>query len=51
MLATMDDERREIPGGGLFVRDGVIEQVGPTSALPDSADRVLDLENHIVIPG
>ncbi len=51
MLVTMDDERRELPGGGLFVRDGVIEQVGPTHMLPNSADLMLDLDNHIVIPG
>ena len=34
LLATMDDARREIAGGGLFVRDNVIEQVGPTAELP-----------------
>ena len=33
MLVTMDTERREIRGGGLFVRDGVIEQVGETAVL------------------
>ena len=27
LLITMDDERREIAGGGLFVRDNVIEAV------------------------
>jgi len=29
MLVTMDAGRREIAGGGLFARGGVIEQVGP----------------------
>jgi cytosine/adenosine deaminase-related metal-dependent hydrolase len=47
----MDDHRREIPGGGLFVRDGFIEQVGPTQELPQEADEVLDLNGHIVLPG
>lgn len=51
LLVTMDDHRREIPDGGLFIRDGFIEQVGPTSELPDTADEVLDLKNHIVLPG
>ena len=51
LLATMDDDRREIAGGGLFVRDGVIEQVGPTSELPSSADRVIDLTDHLALPG
>lgn len=50
-LATMDDHQREIPEGGLFIRDGFIEQVGPTSGLPPTADEVLDLKGHIVLPG
>ncbi len=51
ILVTMDDHRREIPGGGLFIRDGFIEQVGPTGELPRDADEVLDLSDHIVLPG
>jgi cytosine/adenosine deaminase-related metal-dependent hydrolase len=51
MLVTMNDRREEIPGGGLFARDGWIEQVGPSAALPASADRMLDLSGQIVIPG
>lgn len=51
VLITMDDDRREIAGGGLFVRDNVIEAVGPTADLPQSADTVLDLRDHVVLPG
>lgn len=51
ILVTMDDHRREIPDGGLFVRDGFIEQVGPTPDLPVSADEILDLSGHILLPG
>ncbi len=51
VLVTMDEERREISGGGLFARDGWIEQVGPTTELPDTADQVLDASGHVVIPG
>jgi cytosine/adenosine deaminase-related metal-dependent hydrolase len=47
----MDDDHREIPDGGLFARDGFIEQVGPTRDLPKSADEVLDLTDHLVLPG
>ncbi len=47
----MDNHRREIPGGGLFVRDGWIEQVGPSGTLPQTADTVLDLQGHILLPG
>jgi cytosine/adenosine deaminase-related metal-dependent hydrolase len=50
-LVTMDDQRREITGGGLFIRQGKIEQVGPTSELPSEADEILDLSDHIVLPG
>jgi 8-oxoguanine deaminase len=51
MLVTMDEGRREIARGGLFVRDGFIEKVGTTESLPDEADQVLDLRGHIVLPG
>ena len=51
-LVTMDDERREIRHGALFIRDNIIEQVGTTEELPDTADEILDLEDrHIVLPG
>ncbi|MCC6146193.1 MAG: 8-oxoguanine deaminase [Anaerolineaceae bacterium] len=50
-LATMDDHRREISGGGLFIRDGFIEQVGASANLPEEADVVLDMTDHVVLPG
>jgi 8-oxoguanine deaminase len=51
LLITMDDHQREIPRGGLFIRDGFIEQVGTSADLPQSADETLDLSGHIVLPG
>jgi 8-oxoguanine deaminase len=51
VLVTMDAERREIAGGGLFARDGMIEQVGASADLPATADEVLDLSGHVVLPG
>jgi len=51
VLVTMDDERREIPNGAVFVRDNVIEQVGPSDQLPAMADEVIDAANHVVMPG
>jgi len=53
-LVTMDAQRREITGGALFVRDGVIEYAGETAALPaadQTADEVLSLPKHLVMPG
>lgn len=49
VLATMDG--REIADGALFARDGWIEEVGTTAELPDTADEVMDLRGHVVLPG
>ena len=51
LLITMDPQRRQIENGGLFVRDFVIEQVGPSAELPASADRVIDARGMAVLPG
>ena len=51
IIATMDDHQTEFSDGGLFIRDGFIEQVGQVSNLPSSADEVLDLSGHVVLPG
>jgi 8-oxoguanine deaminase len=50
-IVTMDDHQREIPEGGLFIRRGLIQEVGPMPELPTTADEVLDLKGHIVLPG
>jgi hypothetical protein len=50
-LVTMDEQRREIHGGALFVRGNVIEKVGATAELPATANEVLDLQNrYLVMP-
>ncbi len=52
LLVTMGDAaRRRILDGGLFVRDNVIEQVGPAGELPTEADRVINARGMIVLPG
>ncbi len=51
VVVTMDEQRREIDNGAIFVRDNVIEQVGPTSELPLSAGEVIDAAGHVVMPG
>ncbi len=51
ILVTMDDERREIPGGGVYVEDNRIAQAGPTEQLPKTADEVIDLAGHVLMPG
>ncbi len=51
LLVTMDGHRREIRDGGLFARNGFIEQIGKSEDLPETADQVLDLTGHVVLPG
>ena len=50
-IATMDDHQTEIPNGGLYIVDGFIRQVGPSNQLPQTADEVIDLNGHVVLPG
>ena len=51
LLVTMDGTQREIPDGGLFIRDGFIEKIGVSAELPRTADEILDLSGHLVLPG
>ncbi|MER8729822.1 8-oxoguanine deaminase [Mesorhizobium sp. M1227] len=52
LLATFDGTRREISDGALLIDDNVIEAVGTTAELSaSSADEVLDLSGHVVMPG
>lgn len=51
VLVTMDDARREIADGAIFVRGNVIEQVGSTESLPQDADEVIDASACVVLPG
>ncbi|HQE91323.1 MAG TPA: 8-oxoguanine deaminase [Anaerolineae bacterium] len=52
LLVTMDDQRRRIPQGSLFVRDHVIEAVGTTSALDHyHADHTIDATDMVILPG
>jgi cytosine/adenosine deaminase-related metal-dependent hydrolase len=54
LLITMDDSGQTIPDGALFVRDNVIEWVGPTRDLGtahQTADRIVDATDMVVLPG
>lgn len=51
-LVTMDEARRELTNGAIFVRDGVIQAVGSLDQMPSQmADEVLDCSKYIVLPG
>ena len=51
VVATMDDAQKEWADASIFIRDNLIESVGPADAMPDSADRVIDARGHVVTPG
>lgn len=51
VLVTMNEQRDEISKGAVFIRDNVIEQVGPGDTLPQTADEVIDASHHVVLPG
>jgi 8-oxoguanine deaminase len=52
VLVTMDGREGEpVANGSMLVRDNVIEQIGPSNELPDSADKVIDAQGMIVLPG
>jgi 8-oxoguanine deaminase len=51
LLVTMNEQRREIPGGGLFAEDGRITHVGRTEELPQTADQIIDMRDQVVLPG
>jgi 8-oxoguanine deaminase len=50
ILVTMDGQRRELKGAGVYVEDGFIKQVGRNEELPLTADTMLDLSGQIVFP-
>jgi len=50
-IATLDDARTELRQASVFVRNGLIEAVGPATQLPTQADEVIDASGHLVVPG
>lgn len=51
LLVTMDAQRRELHKANLLIKDGFIQAIGNSPEIPDTADEVLDLNGHIVLPG
>ncbi|MEM9057516.1 MAG: imidazolonepropionase, partial [Pseudomonadota bacterium] len=51
VLATADAGGTTLEDGALAVRDGRIAWLGPTAALPASADTVVDVGGRLVTPG
>ena len=51
ILVTMDEERREIPDGAVYIEGNRIVHAGPSETLPKVADEVIDLSGHVLMPG
>jgi cytosine/adenosine deaminase-related metal-dependent hydrolase len=51
LVATLDAERREIPGGWVAVDGGFVTAVGGPSDPPPDADRVVRADGCLVTPG
>lgn len=51
LVATMDDQKREIPDGAVLIEDNRILAVGPTAELPSAADTVIDATGMVIMPG
>ena len=51
LVATMDDVRREIVGGGVYLRGHTIVAVGLPAELPTTADEVIDCRGKVLLPG
>ncbi len=51
LVATFDDDGREIPDGAVLVRGNAIEAVGTTDALTAHADEVVDARGLVLLPG
>lgn len=54
-VATFDShnpaQSTELAHASVFVRDNLIEAIGPAADLPQDADEVIDARGHLVMPG
>ena len=51
LVATVDAQRRELPGGWVAITDNLIEAVGASTEPMPTADRVVDASDCLVTPG
>ena len=50
IIVTMDEERREIPRGGMLGKDGLIDSIASSEDLDYDGAKVIDLSRHLVFP-
>ncbi len=51
MVVTVDDQRRELPGGWVAVSDGLVSAIGASTDPFPAARRTLDADGCLVTPG
>jgi 8-oxoguanine deaminase len=51
VLVTMDDDRRELPGGWVAVDGGFVTAIGDSTTPPPAGDRIIDAAGGLVTPG
>jgi 8-oxoguanine deaminase len=51
LIVTMDDADTRWQDGGIYVQDNVIQQIGPTDQLPQQADKIINAQGMIILPG
>src|SRR6476619_5758485 len=51
LVATVDDDRRELAGGWIAIADGFVEAVGGPGDAAPAADEVIDATGCLVTPG
>ena len=51
LVATVDDDRRELPGGWVAISDGMVSGVGPSTAPHPIATETISAEGCLVTPG
>jgi cytosine/adenosine deaminase-related metal-dependent hydrolase len=51
LIVSMDDAETTWTDGAIYVIDHEIQQIGPTDALPQEADQVIDARDMLILPG
>jgi cytosine/adenosine deaminase-related metal-dependent hydrolase len=51
LVATVDDDRRELAGGWVAITDGLVQAVGSSTEPPPEAAQVIDATDCLVTPG
>ena len=51
LVATMDDDRRELPGGWVALQDGMIHSLGSHKDPPPPANETMDCADCLITPG